>query len=54
MRLNNFINKKELYLIVDDKGKVIKKFRLKMTAINFIVSNKKNYFSKLKVVEKDE
>ena len=42
------------YAIVDDKGKVIEKYRLKFTADYALPKLRKDYFEELKVVELDE
>ena len=42
------------YAIVDDKGKVIEKYRLKFTARQMFSEIQKNHYARLKIVELDE
>ena len=42
------------YAIIDDKGKVIEKYRLMLTATQEIKKLRKDYYEELKVVELDE
>ena len=42
------------YAIIDSKGKVIEKFRLKFTALQMLSGIQKDYYVRLKVVELDE
>ena len=41
------------YAIVDDKGKVIEKFRYKFTANQMFSEIQKNHYSRLKIVKLD-
>jgi len=45
------LNTKPRYAIVDDKGKIVEKFRYKFTADTMLPKIQSNYYVKLKVIK---
>ena len=45
-------NKRNRYLVVDDEKNVVSKFRLKLTAVEFIRKNK-CFYKKLEIIENE-